>query len=80
MTPAVHYIDPPANAASTSRLWERWKIQHPTLAPYLPKKGMKELDPKAKLVFHAPNEPAPWAQSWTVQQTLDPAKLGYAYA
>lgn len=61
-------------------LWERWKQQHPTTAPYSPASGAPGYDLTATLVFHAGSEPSPWAGSWTVQQTLDPASLGYNYA
>jgi len=61
-------------------LWERWKGQHPTIPPYLPATGAPSRDLDATLVFHAENEPAPWPETWTVRQTLDPAALGYSYA
>ena len=61
-------------------LWERWKIHHPTLPPYMPTTGGNGIDVNSTLVYHAAGEPAPWAGTWTVQQTINPANLGYAYA
>ena len=61
-------------------LWERWKQQHPTIAPYTPANNAPGRDLDSVLVFNAPGEPAPWAEQWTVRQTLDPAPLGYSYA
>lgn len=60
-------------------LWERWKKQHPSLDPYLPKTGSSGYDLSSTVVFHAPSKPAPWAGTWTVQQTLDTTALGYSY-
>jgi tyrosinase len=64
--------------ANLDYLWEQWKVLHPTADPYLPLAGNKGLD--AILVFNAPGQPAPWADSWTVRRTLDPTQLGYTYA
>ncbi len=61
-------------------LWERWKGQHSTSAPYVPAQGAPGLDLGSTLVFNAAGQPAPWAGSWTVQQALTPAGLGYSYA
>jgi tyrosinase len=66
--------------AFIDRLWERWKKRHPKAPPYRPVSGSPSYDLAATLVFHAPGQRAPWAGTWTVQQTLDPANLGYAYA
>ena len=61
-------------------LWERWKTQHPTQAPYKPTQGGHGVILSSKLAFHAKGQPAPWTGSWTVKQTLTPAGLGYGYA
>ncbi|MBI3654205.1 MAG: tyrosinase family protein [Acidobacteria bacterium] len=65
--------------AFLDRLWEQWKQQHPTTAPYMPTNGVPGRDLDSTLVFNAPGEPSPWAQSWTVRQTLDTSDLGYTY-
>ncbi|MDP0941288.1 tyrosinase family protein, partial [Klebsiella quasipneumoniae] len=46
-------------------LWERWKRQHPTSAPYLPQTSVPGMDLEATLVFHASGNTAPWEQTWT---------------
>lgn len=61
-------------------LWERWKQQHPTIDPYRPVQGVPGRDLDSTLVYHAPNQPAPWPGLWTVRQTLDPAGLDFGYA
>jgi tyrosinase len=61
-------------------LWEKWKGQHPTSSPYLPKSHSPKYDLNATLVFNAPTEPAPWPGAWRVIDTLKPGDLGYAYA
>jgi tyrosinase len=61
-------------------LWERWKVQHPSQATYLPGAGVKDFGVDAILVFNAPTEPAPWNGQWTVMQTIKTADLGYTYA
>ena len=61
-------------------LWERWKLQHPTIDPYLPTTSSQGLGLDATLVFNAPGNPPPWSGSWTVSQVVDPANLGYEYA
>jgi len=61
-------------------LWERWKAQHPTLDPYRPTHGASGQDLHSTLVFHAHGQPSPWTGTWTVQQALTPAGLGYSYA
>jgi tyrosinase len=60
-------------------LWERWKQQHPTSAPYTPKSGVPGFDLTSTLVFNNSKNPAPWNGSWTVQQTLSSDALGYTY-
>lgn len=60
-------------------LWERWKRQHPTIAPYLPLANWPGMDLGSTLVFHAPGKPAPWAQSWTVQDVVNTEALNYTY-
>ena len=37
------------------------------------------LDLASTLVFNKKNMPAPWAQSWQVEDTLDTQNLGYTY-
>jgi tyrosinase len=61
-------------------LWETWKKQHPTSAPYLPTSGAPGYDLSSPLVFNKTGNPAPWSGSWTVQDTLDTTNLGYTYA
>jgi tyrosinase len=61
-------------------LWERWKQQHPSSAPYLPEAQAPSYDLGAALVFAAPNEPKPWGGSRQVRDTLVPSDLGYRYA
>ncbi|MFJ2537578.1 MULTISPECIES: tyrosinase family protein [unclassified Pseudomonas] len=55
-------------------LWERWKHQHPNI-PSFPSDEMSG----SILVFHPANEPAPWMQTYTVQQTLFTEELDYRY-
>ena len=62
------------------RLWEKWRLQHPTSAPYLPASGTPGYDLASTLVFNQANKPAPWAGTWKVQATLDTTGLGYIYA
>lgn len=61
-------------------LWEQWKKQHPSTAPYLPTSGGNGLDLTSTLVFNNSGRPAPWVGAWKVQDTLDTQKLGYTYA
>ena len=61
-------------------LWERWKHQHPTSAPYLPMSHSAKYDVHANLVFHAPGQPAPWAGTRKVSDVIQPGDLGYSYA
>jgi tyrosinase len=61
-------------------LWENWRKQHPTSAPYLPTSGTPGYDLASTLIFNKAGEPAPWVGSWNVQDTLDTASLGYTYA
>ena len=60
-------------------LWEQWRRQHPTIAPYVPQQGAPGYDLASTVVFNAAGQPAPWAGSWTVRQTLDTTPLGYTY-
>lgn len=60
-------------------LWERWKLQHPTTAPYLPKTGGHGLDLNSSLVFNAPGRIEPWTDKWTVKTTILTLPLGYMY-
>ena len=62
------------------KLWEEWKPQHPTVPPYSPTQGAPGYDLNSTLVFNASGQPSPWTGSWTVQQALTPAQLGYGYA
>lgn len=62
------------------RLWEKWRKQHPTSAPYLPASGTPGYDLTSKLVFNKAGRPAPWTGSWKVQDTLKTTSLGYTYA
>ncbi len=60
-------------------LWEKWKTQHPTTAPYLPATGGHGLDLASTLVYHKSSRTAPWSPTYTVKQTLDTTSLGYTY-
>jgi len=62
------------------KLWEDWKPQHRTVPPYSPTQGAPGYDLNSTLVFNASGQPSPWSGSWTVQQALIPAQLGYSYA
>jgi tyrosinase len=61
-------------------LWENWRTQHPTSAPYLPASGTPGYDLASTLIFNKAGNPAPWEGSWKVQDTLDTTSLGYTYA
>jgi tyrosinase len=61
-------------------LWEQWRRQHPTSAPYLPDSGTPGYDLTSALVFNKAGNPAPWPGSWKIQETLDTTALGYVYA
>jgi len=61
-------------------LWEKWRKQHPTSAPYLPASGTPGYDLASKLVFNKSGKPAPWTGSWRVKDTLHTTSLGYTYA
>ncbi|WP_256575730.1 MULTISPECIES: tyrosinase family protein [unclassified Pseudomonas] len=56
-------------------LWERWKQQHRSSG-----KPFAEPLLNQTLVFHPDNEPAPWPQTFTVQETIDTQALNYRYA
>lgn len=60
-------------------LWERWKRQHPTSAPYLPQNGVPGMDQEATLVFHATGSTAPWEKTWTVNEVITTEALDYTY-
>ncbi|MHC8306082.1 tyrosinase family protein [Pseudomonas sp. PB3P13] len=60
-------------------LWERWKQQHPTRVFRPAEDGWPEGMMDQALVFHPANEPAPWTQTYTVQQTLFTQDLDYQY-
>ena len=61
-------------------LWEKWRTQHPTSAPYLPASGMPGYDLASTLVFNKTGKPAPFVGSWKVLDTLSTTSLGYTYA
>lgn len=61
-------------------LWEKWRKQHPTSAPYLPASDTQGYDLESILVFNKAGNLEPWAGLWKVQDTLDTSSLGYAYA
>jgi tyrosinase len=61
-------------------LWERWKTQHPTTAPYLPRTSNVGVGVNSTLVFNAQGEPSPWSGTWKVRDVIDTAALGYTYA
>lgn len=60
-------------------LWERWKKQHPSSAPYLPVADGNGMDLTSTLVFNRSDLPAPWTGYWTVKDVIDPGNLGYSY-
>lgn len=60
-------------------LWERWKQQHPRLPAFTFLDGSIEAANETVLVYHPDNEPAPWTQTFTVQQTLSTSDLDYRY-
>jgi len=59
-------------------LWERWKHQHPGTPGFTNETGSTDMN-ETVLIFHPANELAPWAQTFTVQQTLFTAELDYRY-
>ncbi|MBK5344556.1 tyrosinase family protein [Pseudomonas sp. TH49] len=59
-------------------LWERWKHQHPTTPGFASAAGLPDMS-DTLLVFHPVNEPPPWAETYTVQQTLYTSELDYRY-
>lgn len=61
-------------------LWEKWRGQHTTTAPYLPATGAPGFDLNSKLLFNKTGKPAPWAGSTKVQATLSTSAMGYVYA
>ncbi|MGF6200211.1 tyrosinase family protein [Pseudomonas laurylsulfatiphila] len=60
-------------------LWERWRRQHPTTPPYSGRPDMFNELFESTLVFNPDNEPAPWPQHFTVEQTLSTEGLDYRY-
>lgn len=60
-------------------LWERWRKQHPTTPLFAAAENAPLGVPGSTLIFHPQNEPAPWSQTWQVEQTFIPENLGYAY-
>ena len=60
-------------------LWERWKLQHPTIEPYMPVSGRPGFDAESGLVFSAPGAPVPWAGSWKVKEVISTESLDYTY-
>jgi tyrosinase len=59
-------------------LWERWKHQHPDAPGFTNEAGSADLNDTI-LVFHSANEPAPFLENFTVQQTLFTEELDYRY-
>lgn len=60
-------------------LWERWKQQHPHLPAFTSSEGDPDAMNETALVFHPENEPAPWAQTFTVGQAIHTTELNYRY-
>lgn len=60
-------------------LWERWKHHNPAEHPISIPEGVPDALLQATLVFHPFNELAPWAESFTVEQTLHTDRLDYRY-
>lgn len=59
-------------------LWERWKHQHAGTPGFTNGAGSADTN-ETVLIFHPANERAPWAQTFTVRQTLYTAELDYRY-
>ncbi|MCP1476742.1 tyrosinase [Pseudomonas sp. EB276 TE3739] len=59
-------------------LWERWKHQHAGTPGFTDVAGSPDAT-ETVLVFHPDSEPAPWPQTYTVQQTLYTGELDYRY-
>lgn len=60
-------------------LWERWKHQHPNTPSFPSPDGEPNGVSDTILVFNPANEPAPWAPTYTVQQTIYTEELDYRY-
>ncbi|WP_338513355.1 tyrosinase family protein [Pseudomonas poae] len=60
-------------------LWERWRQQNPTTPLFSTAQNAPSGVPGSTLTFHPDNEPAPWPQRWTVEQTFIPEGMDYAY-
>lgn len=60
-------------------LWERWKHQHPNTPGFSPRDDAPNGVTGSTLIFHPDNEPAPWAQTYTVEQTFFTVDLDYRY-
>lgn len=60
-------------------LWEQWRQQHPLSKPFQSRVGAPNEELNSVLIFHPKNQPAPWKQAWTVEQTLNTELLGYRY-
>lgn len=60
-------------------LWERWKLQHPTVPSFPGQPGQPDFGETA-LVFNPANEPTPWPGTYTVRQMLFSENLDYRYA
>lgn len=60
-------------------LWEQWSKQHPLAEPFQPRADAPNGVLGSRLIFNPSNEPAPWPQTWTVEQTLSTEALGYTY-
>lgn len=62
-------------------LWERWKLQHPTVPSFPGQPGQPDFDfGETVLVFNPANEPTPWPGTYTVRQMLFSENLDYRYA
>lgn len=60
-------------------LWEQWKQRHPLESPISFPDNAPHGIRGSRLIFHPDIEPAPWSQTWTIEQTLDTQALGYTY-
>jgi tyrosinase len=62
------------------RLWAIWQLEHPKELPYLPSSGaavghnLNDI-----MIFHLPNEVAPWEGNYRPYDVLDHQALGVAY-
>ena len=60
-------------------LWERWKRQHPLQSPYGFPEQAQGVQWDSALIFQPDDAPAPWPQTWTVEQTLSTESFDYQY-